>query len=215
MYFLVPSKRSAIGGLGASSDFPASASASTAVEATLTSYDQLDFSRPSREHKPHYHSTSTLKSLKSSSAIDTSNTVDGRNLIDVPDVRKERHLSTGDYIDASLLTQNANQGSSLGQLTKGDIPKVLKIIYNFHIFFKGHFPGFNFINAVFTIANPESVKKTVNVQPFCTFEISHPKAVCKTLMKLTPDKSQNCKYQNQNFGPKIAHFPRYLRFKGT
>ena len=123
--FPSPSKRSAIGGLGASSDFPASASASATVEATLTSYDQLDFSRPSREHKPHYHSTSTLKSLKSSSAaaVDT-NTVDSRNLIDVPDVRKERHLSTGDYIDASLLTQNANQGSSLGQLTKSDIPKV-------------------------------------------------------------------------------------------
>ena len=31
-----------------------------------TSYDKLDFSRPAAELKPHYHSTSTLKSVKSS-----------------------------------------------------------------------------------------------------------------------------------------------------
>ena len=36
-----------------------------AAESMLTSYDQLDFSRPSRDLKQHYHSTSTLKSVKS------------------------------------------------------------------------------------------------------------------------------------------------------
>ena len=103
--------------MGASADAvdPAEAVADGAAESMLTSYDQLDFSRPSRELKHHYHSTSTLKSVKSSG--------ESKNLIEVPDLRKERHLSTGDYIDASALTQNPPR-SSLGQLSKGDIPKV-------------------------------------------------------------------------------------------
>jgi hypothetical protein len=112
--FLVSDKRP----IGASSEIPVAA-----VEAglTTTGYDQLDFSRPSRELKQHYHSTSTLKSVKSS--IEKS---ESKNLIPVPDLRKERHLSTGDYIDASFLTQNP-QRSSLGHLTKGELPKVTKI----------------------------------------------------------------------------------------
>ena len=102
--------------VGASADAADPAEAADGVaESMLTSYDQLDFSRPSRELKHHYHSTSTLKSVKSSG--------ESKHLIEVPDLRKERHLSTGDYIDASAITVNP-QTSSLGQLSKGDIPKV-------------------------------------------------------------------------------------------
>jgi len=88
--------------------------ADAAAESMLTSYDQLDFSRPSRDLKQHYHSTSTLKSVKSSNG--------SRNLIEIPDSKKERHLSTGDYIDASQISQTSR--ASLGHLSKGDIPKV-------------------------------------------------------------------------------------------
>ena len=38
-----------------------------------TCYDKLDFSRPVREHKPHYTSSSTLKSVKSGKDVDIDN----------------------------------------------------------------------------------------------------------------------------------------------
>ena len=74
-----------------------------------------------------------LPKLVKSSAEKSSSKCDSQNLIDVAaDLKndrhlstsaKERHLSTGDYIDATLLSQNKSR-SSLSHLSRGEIAQV-------------------------------------------------------------------------------------------
>lgn len=82
-----------------------------------TRYDRLDFTRPSTgELKPHYHSTSTLKSVKSKSRVEQEETEDDTTANNL-------NTSCNDYIDAKALTILDKRASS-GHLSQGEIPKI-------------------------------------------------------------------------------------------
>ncbi len=105
------------------------------------SYDRLDFSRPNADLRPHYHSTSTLKSVKSSGNVvgggggGTGNK--SPNLLPVgkkPDLNAST-ASDGDYIDTPLtaaanssfnasLRERDRRRASSGHLSQAELPKV-------------------------------------------------------------------------------------------
>ena len=64
---------------------------------TDTSYDRLDFTRPTADLKPHYHSTSTLRSVKSTSK--------SRECFE-QDVSR---IPTGSYIQTALYTDPSSR----------------------------------------------------------------------------------------------------------
>ena len=79
------------------------------------SYDRLDFSRPAQELKPHYHSTSTLKSFKSAK-LDNSGQDKSRSRSRSP--RGSGSGSGGEF------SRKQKQRHSTGHLSQGEIPSV-------------------------------------------------------------------------------------------
>ena len=116
-----------------------------------TSYDKLDFSRPAAELKPHYHSTSTLKSVKSTSVSKSRDEGDGGLLEGVQNSSK-MPISTNSsgYIQTALFTDPSTRRASSGHLCHNTNSKVSylyaylyicpqktrnNIVLNFHDFF--------------------------------------------------------------------------------
>jgi hypothetical protein len=87
------------------------------------SYDKLDFSRPTAELKPHYHSTSTLKSVKSSTK--------SKELMSIQSSAANNNSNNSGYVQATYLSDQSDhqdgggRRSSSGHLSKGEIPKVI------------------------------------------------------------------------------------------
>ena len=112
-----------------------------------TSYDKLDFSRPAAELKPHYHSTSTLKSVKSTSVSKSRDEGDGGLLEGVQNSSK-MPISTNSsgYIQTALFTDPSTRRASSGHLCHNTNSRVSCLcicpqktrnntVLNFHEFF--------------------------------------------------------------------------------
>ena len=78
-------------------DTTAPSGAEYSMERLKASYDKLDFARPLAENKPHYHSSSTLKSAKSKDETDFSDYSKVSSILTDPSVRKNAsRLSDGE-----------------------------------------------------------------------------------------------------------------------
>ena len=87
-------------------------SAEYSMERLKASYDKLDFTRPLQENKPHYHSSSTLKSAKS---------------------REENHHHFEDYSKvstSSILTDPSVRKNSM-RSSHGEMPPPVSISHSF------------------------------------------------------------------------------------
>ena len=77
-----------------------------------TSYDKLDFSRPAAELKPHYHSTSTLKSVKSTTVSKSRDEVGGLEGVQ----NSCNIIPTVGYSQTALFTDPSTRRASSGHL---------------------------------------------------------------------------------------------------
>ena len=99
-----------------------------------TSYDKLDFSRPAAELKPHYHSTSTLKSVKSASVSKSRDEGDGGLLEGVQNSSK-MPISTNSsgYIQTALFTDPSTRRASSGHLCHNTNSRVSYLCILIHL----------------------------------------------------------------------------------
>ena len=99
-----------------------------------TSYDKLDFSRPAAELKPHYHSTSTLKSVKSTSVSKSRDEGDGGLLEGVQNSSK-MPISTNSsgYIQTALFTDPSTRRASSGHLCHNTNSRVSYLCILIHL----------------------------------------------------------------------------------
>ena len=98
-------------------------SAEYSMERLKASYDKLDFTRPLQENKPHYHSSSTLKSAKS---------------------REENHHHFEDYSKvstSSILTDPSVRKNSM-RSSHGEMPPPVSISHSFSPISKVFYPIF-------------------------------------------------------------------------
>ena len=93
-----------------------------------TSYDKLDFSRPAAELKPHYHSTSTLKSVKSTSV---SKSRDDGGLLE--GVQNSSKIPTTAYIQTALFTDPSTRRASSGHLCHNTNSRVSYLCILIHL----------------------------------------------------------------------------------
>ena len=100
------------------------------MEKLKMSYDTLDFTRPNTgELRPHYHSSSTLKSVKSAKSKEL--------LVANPTPNEIMGGSSG-YVQATMLEDtNILRKLSSGHLSQGEIPQVRP-------FLKGEMPPITF-----------------------------------------------------------------------